>query len=115
MKKWIKNLVIIVAIFAISFIVIYNIVDINENVSLPKGATLVHMASKNMAVGSLAFIVTSVIIEIVTILRYINNTNSPEKFKSNVIKFLALTLVLLICCAFAYYFYKFNSINLYHF
>ena len=109
MKEWIKKILIIFLLFGITYIILFNIISIDENVDVPKKATVITTANKTLAIGSLSVIVVSIILEIYMIIKYINKTISPETFKINLIKLVIVTVALIIICTLCYYIYLVTS------
>ena len=105
MKEWIKKFLIIFLLFGITYIILFNIISIDENVDVPRNAIVITTANKTLAVGSLSVIVVSIILEIYMLIKYINKTISPDSFKINLIKLVIFTVALIIICALCYYIY----------
>ncbi len=113
MKEWLRKLIVIVFIFVMIYIILSNVINIEEDIKLPKGAIINTTANKNIAICSLSGIVTCVIIEIYTIIKYINNTVNHETFKSNLLKLIGLTVAFMAICFILYYIYFMTSVTRY--
>lgn len=109
MKEWIKKFLIIFLLFGITYIILFNIIIIDENVDVPRNAIVITTANKTLAIGSLSVIVVSIILEIYMLIKYINKTISPDSFKINLIKLVIVTVSLIAICALCYYIYVVTS------
>ena len=104
-----KKFLIIFLLFGITYIILFNIIIIDENVDVPRNAIVITTANKTLAIGSLSVIVVSIILEIYMLIKYINKTISPDSFKINLIKLVIFTVALIIICALCYYIYVVTS------
>ena len=105
MKKWIRKASIVILIFGIIYMVLFNIIDISENTQVPDGATVITIANKKLSIASLSVIVVSVMLEIYMLIRCINKTVNPETFKMNLVKLILGTITIVIICTLCYYIY----------
>lgn|SRR5574344_80691 len=111
MKECLKKLVILLIAFGIVYIAVYNIVNIDMNVHVPKDAKIITSANKNIATGALAVIGVSALLEVYELIKYINTTVSPETFKKNLVKLILLSIALVIICVLCYMIYMFTSVT----
>lgn len=111
MKEWIKKTLIILLIFVAVYLVLYKFVNIDENLSVPDSAKIITMANKKQAIAALSVIGTSIILEITSVIIFINKTVSPETFKINLIKLIALTLMFIVISGLSYYIYLLKSVT----
>lgn len=109
MKEWIKKFLILILIFGIFYIIFSKTINIDENVQVPKGKSVVTIANKNLAVSSLSIIGVCTVIEVYTVIKYINKTVSPDTFKINLIKLIVITVSVIVVCALCYYIYLITS------
>ena len=111
MKEWIKKMLIILLIFVAIYLVLYKFVNIDENLSVPDSAKIITMANKKQAIAALSLIGTSIILEITAVIMFINKTVSPETFRINLVKLIALTLTFLVISGLSYYIYLLTSVT----
>lgn len=114
MKEWLKKILIYGVIFFIIYFVIYKVIQVPAVTTIPQGYTkVVHAASRWQSALSLSFIVWVVLYEIVMLIHYINTTINQQTFRSNLIKFVIITFVLMVLSIFAYFMFRFTSINIF--
>lgn len=111
MKEWIRKTLAIIVIFSGVYFALFNIINIDESANVQNNAKIVTHADKKLAVAALSVIGTSVILEVITIIMFINKTVSPESFKLNLIKLILLTITFIIVCGLSYYIYLAKSIT----
>ena len=111
MKEWINKVLIILLIFFAIYFVLYKFVNIDENSNVPESAKVITMANKKQAIVALSVIGTSIILEITVVIMYINKTVSPESFRINLVKLIALTLTFLVISGLSYYIYLLTSVT----
>lgn len=111
MKEWIKKVLIILIIFVTIYFVLYKFVNIDENLNVPESAKVITMVNKKQAIAALSVIGTSIILEITAVIMFINKTVSPETFRINLVKLIALTLTFLVISGLSYYIYLLTSVT----
>lgn len=111
MKEWINKVIIILIIFFAIYFVLYKFVNIDENSNVPEAAKVITMVNKKQAIAALSVIGTSIILEITAVIMFINKTVSPETFRINLVKLIALTLTFLVISGLSYYIYLLTSVT----
>lgn len=109
MKEWIKIFLILILIFSIFYIIFSKTINIDENIQVPEEKGVVTIANKNLAVSSLSIIGVCTVIEVYTVIKYINKTVNTETFKINLTKLIIITISVIVVCTLCYYTYLVTS------
>lgn len=109
MKEWVKKLIVVLILFGIIYIVLYNTIKINNKVEIPKNSKIITNVNKDIAIASLSVIGVSIIVEIYFVIKYINTTVSHDTFKKNLIKIIFISVLIVLICVLCYFIYILTS------